>query len=351
MKLSEITEVKSAEVRVIGIGGAGCSTLNRLAESVSGRIRMLGIDTGSAIQGLYENIEVMSLGSGFGSGGSPEVAADQFLEVSDDVNNFINGADVVILLAGLGRGTGSGLSPKIAELARRLGVLTIAAVSMPFEFEGSFRDQFAIRAHDELKGFVNAIITMSNNDLAKLNTAGTSVNGAFQVADKNIADAVHVITTALESSPERFTSLKQTLSAAGETVVLSGQASDLHGGRTAVANAFDSTVKNIGGTDSIVIHVEGGIGLSLGQVAEAVTTVRERIGRNVVIHVTSQRLIGMGQDIKVTMILGGVVSGMEMSARITPIVHFHDLNRIPSASIFDSPTPRRTRGPILLPTG
>ncbi len=342
----------SVDVRVIGVGGAGCSSLIRLQEFGSANLSMLGIDTGSAAQNLPVDVESITIGNGFGSGGNSETAVDQFSEVEIEVEDFVEEADVVIILAGLGRGTGSGLSPRIAELARNAGALTIAAVNMPFEFEGRFRNQSAVAAHSALKSAADAVITMNNDDLSKLDSAGSSLNGAFQLADLNIANAVRSITTELESSPERRSAVLQSLAQAGDSVVLSGVADGLHAGRTAVSAAFDSTSTEFGQVASVVINVEGGIGLSLGQVAEAVTEIRTRLGRRTEIHVSSQRLIGMGQEMKVTMLLAGVEfvpTVEELPTRLTRVKERPAA--APQVSIFETTAPKRTRGPVLLPTG
>jgi len=352
MKLKELPRVASVEVRIIGIGGAGCSSLNRLAETVSSGASMLGIDTGSATAHLSDSVEALPIGNGFGSGGNPETAVDLFNEYESSVIDFIDGADVVILLAGLGRGTGSGLAPEIARLTRDSGALTIAAVNMPFEFEGRFRNQSAARAHELLESSTDAVMTMCNDDLLAGGAMGGSLNDAFVNADMNIAAAVHAVTLALESSPERSISVQDSLSNAGESAVVSGASTGLHAGSNAVQQAFASTSNDFVGARSAVVHVEGGIGLSLGQVAEAVAKVREEIGLDAAVHVSSERLIGMGQEINVTIVLAGIGSELPSEDKFTPIIPVQRETAItPMVSVFDTPAPRRTRGPVLLPTG
>ena len=156
------------DVRVIGVGGAGCSSLIRLQEYGSENLNLLGIDSGSAAHNLPSGVESITIGKGFGSGGNAETAEGLFPEAELAVADFVEEADVVIILAGLGRGTGSGLSPLIAKLSRDAGALTIAAVNMPFEFEGRFRNHCAEEAHSALKEASDAVITMNNDDLSKL---------------------------------------------------------------------------------------------------------------------------------------------------------------------------------------
>jgi cell division protein FtsZ len=352
MKLKELPRATNIEVKIVGLGGAGCSSLNRLSETVSSHVSMLGIDTGSATTHLKDGVEALAIGNGFGSGGNPETAVDLFSQYESKVVDFIDGADVVILLAGLGRGTGSGLAPEIARITRQSGTLTIAAVNMPFEFEGRFRNQSAVHAHELLKSSADAVMTMCNDDLLSGGAMGGSLNEAFINADMNISDAVNAVALALESSPERAISVQDSLTNAGESAVVSGISTGLHAGRKAVVEAFASTSYELVGARSAVVHVEGGIGLSLGQVADAVAKVREEIGMRAIIHVSSERLIGMGQEIGVTIVLAGIDIEQSSEGMFTPIISIRrELAIAPVVSVFDTPAPRRTRGPVLLPTG
>ncbi|MDA0596107.1 MAG: hypothetical protein O2921_03465 [Chloroflexi bacterium] len=352
MKLKELPRAADVKVKIIGIGGAGCSSLNRLTDTVSNNVRMLGIDTGSAAAHLNDGVEALSIGNGFGSGGNPETAVDLFSEYESRVVDFIDGADVVILLAGLGRGTGSGLAPEIARITRKSGALTIAAVNMPFEFEGRFRNQSAARAHELLESSADAVMTMYNDDLLAGGVMGGSLNDAFVNADMNIAAAVNAVTLALESSPERALSVQDSLTNAGELAVISGASTGLHAGSKAVVEAFTYTSSEFVGVRSAVVHVLGGIGLSHGQVADAVDKVREEIGMSAIIHVSSERLIGMGQEINVTIVLAGIGGEPSSEKKFTPFIPMQrDMANAQVMSVFDTPVPRRTRGPVLLPTG
>ena len=340
------------DVRVIGVGGAGCASVKHLHEFASSDLQVMAIDTGSAVSNLGDSIVSLPVGNGFGSGGDSIAAAEQFSEAEPTVHKFVAEADVVIILAGLGRGTGSGISPLVAEMARNSGALTIAAINMPFEFEGRFRNQSAARAHDQLTVSADAVITLNNDDLTGLGNAIGSLNGAFQRADRNVAETVRSITSALTASSGRFETVRESLRSAVNTLVLSGTADGLHAGRTAVTNAFTETAPPLADAVSGVIHVEGGIGLSLGQVAEAVTALHEQIGRHPEIHVSSERQIALGQNIRVTLLLGEgsrPVESPAVSEVVMPLTVAKPRVLIPSISIFDTPYPVRKRGPMLLP--
>jgi cell division GTPase FtsZ len=168
----------------------------------------------------------------------------------------------------------------------------------------------------------------------------------------NVASAVHAITLALESSPERSSVTLNSLSNAGESAVVSGSSTGLHAGSMAVANACASTSNDFVGVKSAVMHVEGGIGLSLDQVAETVDKLREEIGLQVPVYVSKERLVGLGQQIKVTIVFCGIGRASLTEATFSPVRLFQrDIVTDQVASVFNTQTPRRTRGPILLPTG
>ncbi len=351
MKIRESAHATRSDIRVIGIGGAGCSSLHRLVERTSNAPKMLGIDTGSATQALFGSVATLTIGEGLGSGGNIETALNKFLESESHVEQFVDEADVVIILAGLGRGTGSGLSPRVADIARRSGALTIALVNMPFEFEGRFRNQLALDAHEQLEQSADVVITMNNNDLLSVSAVGTSLSNAFQESDEKLVSTVRAISAVLGSFSHREDAVRRSLEQAGESAVIKGTAYDLHAGRTAVANAFASTKDCLASLNTAIIHVEGGIGLSPGQVEEAVMQVRTLIGLEAQVHVSTERLIGSGSKIKVTLVLAGITYEQDIPNKTIPTMQTPIRNVPQVASIFDTPLPKRTRGPILLPTG
>jgi len=172
-----------------------------------------------------------------------------------------------------------------------------------------------------------------------------------------VAELVHSIASTLKASSGRFETVKKSLMNAGNTLVLSGSGDGLHAGRIAVTNAFAESTSHLSGVESGVIHVEGGIGLSLGQVAEAVTALREQIGRHAEVHVSSERQLALGKGIKVTLLLGEgsrsventIVAGEATPLVATPHAATDARELIPSISVFDAPDPIRKRGPMLLP--
>ena len=350
MLASEIRQSTAVDVRVVGVGGAGCASLMRLEQLLFGSASMLGIDTGTAADSLPPSMESLSIGSGFGSGGDPNQAITYFSEFEQSIQDFVRDADLLIILAGLGRGTGSGLAPEIARIGRESGALTVAAVNMPFEFEGRFRNQAARKAFDTLRVEADAVIAMNNDDLSSLSDSNSSLNGAFQLADEKIANAVKAITTGLETGDIRSSAVLDSLRHAGESVVLSAEAGGDNSAQDSVLTAFESTSTKFAQVSSAVIHVEGGIGLSLGHVAEAVSEVRNQIGRRAEIHVSSERLVGMGQDVRTSIVLTGIQRLGEPIADLDGLKDDHAEEERKTLPFSADVTAVRTRGPVLVPS-
>ena len=306
MVANQIKYVREANLKVIGVGGAGCASLARLEELMPQSASLMGIDTGCATQNLSSAIASISFGTGFGSGGDPENARQQFVRVESLVREFIASADVLIILAGLGRGTGSGVTPEIARLGREAGALTLAAVHMPFEFEGRFRNYSARLAANDLRLESDAVISISNDDLSGVIRGGSSFHSAFNIADKTIVNAVNAIVAGFETDVTHATRVLDCLKQAGESVVLSAELTGKSAVENVVSKAFESRKAKFAEVESALLHVEGGISLSRAQILEIVDQLRNRIGPWSNIHLTSKRLIGMGSDIEITIVLAGV---------------------------------------------
>ena len=347
-------------VRVIGVGGAGCASLSRLDRKLTDRVTMMGTDTGPGINNLPESATSASFGDGFGSGGDSELAARHFEQISEDVTSFVRGADVVIVVAGLGRGTGSGVSPLVAGLSRRTGALTLAVASMPFEFEGRPRHDCAKKALTDLRDASDSVFEVGSSDVVEPAGKGTRLTDVFEGANRTASEALGAIVTALENCEGRFDEVSGYLRNLGLSVVMTGSSQELHAGKLAVEIAFGKLdIGNSGprtrNVESALIHVEGGIAMSAGQIAEVVASVRARIKRRAVVNVSSSRKSTLGSTVRVTLVVSGAETPTEQSSigdqQAAP--GFLRIGRTTAVapSIFETPRPIRSRGPMLLPAG
>ena len=367
------------DIRVVGIGGAGCSALRSLCDSLPDDARFLGIDTGTGTDSVRNFAEFIQVGDGFGSGGDAVAAAELFVdsdgpgEYGKAVTEFVTGADVVIIVAGLGRGSGSGIAPLVAHIAHDSGALTLAAVNLPFEFEGRFRTQSAVQALEILRNAVDTVIVTSNNDLlSPVRAAGSmSLVDAFKEADRKVSNSVSTVVSALAVSADKFGEVRRSLgqSVSGKSIVLLASSHGLHAGKYAVIRAFEGL--SSGGIDtsggcvarSVVVHIEGGIGMSSGQVQETVAVAMARTGGRADMHVTTVRDVALGPQIRVTLILTGIDPSQDLnsSGKLRPYRKINsDAHSVQPAELQSrdavpveryAPLPVRRRGPMLLSAG
>ena len=367
------------DIRVVGIGGAGCSALRSLGDFLPDDTRFLGIDTGTGTDSVRNFAEFIQVGDGFGSGGDAVAAAELFVdsdgpgEYGKAVTEFVTGADVVIIVAGLGRGSGSGIAPLVAHIAHDSGALTLAAVNLPFEFEGRFRTQSAVQALEILRNAVDTVIVTSNNDLlSPVRAAGSmSLVDAFKEADRKVSNSVSTVVSALAVSADKFGEVRRSLgqSGSGKSIVLLASSHGLHGGKYAVIRAFEGL--SSGGIDtsggcvvrSVVVHIEGGIGMSSGQVQETVAVAMARTGGRADMHVTTVRDVALGPQIRVTLILTGIDPSQDLnsSGKLRPHRKINsDAHSVQPAELQSrgavpveryAPLPVRRRGPMLLSAG
>ena len=367
------------DVRVVGIGGAGCSALRSLGDSLPDDTRFLGIDTGTGTDSVRNFAEFIQVGDGFGSGGDAVAAAELFVESDGPgeygkaVKEFVTGADVVIIVAGLGRGSGSGIAPLVAHIAHDSGALTLAAGNLPFEFEGRFRTQSAVQALEILRNAVDTVIVTSNNDLlSPVRAAGSmSLVDAFKEADRKVSNSVSTVVSALAVSADKFGEVRRSLgqSVSGKSIVLLASSHGLHAGKYAVIRAFEGL--SSGGIDtsggcvarSVVVHIEGGIGMSSGQVQETVAVAMARTGGRADMHVTTVRDVALGPQIRVTLILTGIDPTQDLNSsgklrpyrKINPDAHSVQPAELQSRGAVPveryAPLPVRRRGPMLLSAG
>ena len=348
-KLNSGSQQNNLALKIIGVGGAGCSSSERAAALLPNPLDVLYLDRDIKTKDRNGDGELLYLPLGDGVQSQPEYLDSQYSQMADEVRCFVHGADIVLVLAGLGRGMGSVVAPLVAETARNSGALTIASINMPFEFEGRIRTQAAIQALKRLRNISDTVLIMKNDDLCNPYGDKVPVREALQSADRNMTDIVQDVMNVLSASKNRINELKRTLEECGESAVVSATAIGLHAGRTAALKALGDSSLIPTVTNNVLLHIQGGIGFSIGQAAEAFSVVRKVVGPDAKIEMSTQRELSFGIDVRVTVMLMG--NDLES---VQDLGEFTKLNRLSaerSLSIFENPNPVRRRPPILLPTG
>jgi cell division protein FtsZ len=277
--------ITGARIKVIGVGGGGGNAVNRMIEAGIEGIEFLVANTDlQALKRSRAPIKIQlggRLTKGLGAGANPHIGRDAALEDTEKIIEVLEGADMVFVTTGLGGGTGTGAAPIIASLATELNALTVAVVTKPFHFEGRRRMQQADHGLRELRECVDTVITIPNERLLHTVERGVSLADSFKVADDVLRQAVQGISD-LITVPGLinldFADVKAIMAGMGLALMGVGRASGEHRAMEATQQAISSPLleeATIEGAKGVLINITGGPDLTLFEVNEASTIIRE----------------------------------------------------------------------------
>lgn len=281
---------QAARIKVLGIGGAGGNAINSIiSEGGIPGVEFISINTDA--QALLKNkadVKIQlgeKLTKGLGSGGDPEIGRQAAEESKDRIKEEIEGVDMVFLSCGEGGGTGTGATPVIAQIARELGILTVAVVTKPFDFEGKKRKQTAEEGIEKLKDFVDTLIIVPNQKVLQIIDKNTPILEAFKKIDdvlrqgiKSIAELI--VTPGLINVD--FADVKAIMTKAGTALLAIGSASGEKRALTAIKQAISSPLidTSIEGAKGILFNVVGGTDLTMSEVDEAASIIAKTVDPN-----------------------------------------------------------------------
>ncbi len=277
---------KRTIIKVMGIGGAGGNAIDRMMQCKIKGIDLIAVNTDVQDLKKIRALQKIRIGQestrGLGAGMNPELGRRAALESKSELAEALKGADMIFLTAGLGGGTGGGAIPVIAQIARSQGALTIAVVTRPFSFEGSWRTKLAERALAELKGKVDTLLVIPNDQILKLADQDMSVLGAFWKADEILRQAVQGISDLIVLPGiinVDFADLKSIMKSSGKAVFGMGQAKGEKRMEQALQAALHSPLLNmsIKGAKGILFQVAGVDDVSLQEIQEAAQQIKEDI--------------------------------------------------------------------------
>jgi cell division protein FtsZ len=277
--------ITGARIKVIGVGGGGGNAVNRMIEAGIEGIEFLVANTDlQALKRSRAPIKIQlggKLTKGLGAGANPHIGRDAALEDTEKIIEVLEGADMVFVTTGLGGGTGTGAAPIIASLATELNALTVAVVTKPFHFEGRRRMQQADHGLRELRECVDTVITIPNERLLHTVERGVSLADSFKVADDVLRQAVQGISD-LITVPGLinldFADVKAIMAGMGLALMGAGRASGEHRAMEATQQAISSPLleeATIEGAKGVLINITGGPDLTLFEVNEASSIIRE----------------------------------------------------------------------------
>ncbi len=304
-----------AKIKVVGVGGAGGNAVTRMANCFPRSIDLIVINTD--IQDLNhaqarKKIHIgKNLTRGLGTGMNPEIGQQAAEEDRAEIAEALKGADMVFIAAGFGGGTGTGAAPIVAEIAKELGILTIAVVTKPFGFEGSKRAQIAQDGIARIKEKVDTLIAIPNDKIFSIINKETSLLKAFEAIDEVLKNAVLGITELIISPGivnVDFADVKTIMSGAGSSVIGIGRASGKDRASVAATQAINSPLleMSIDGAKGILFGISGQRDLKMSEINEAANLISENIdpGAKIIFGAYHDRRLNKGQ-LKITLIATG----------------------------------------------
>lgn len=318
---------QSAVIKVIGVGGGGGNAVAHMVNSGIEGVDFICANTDAQALNSARVRTALQIGcnitKGLGAGANPDLGRQAAMEDRDRILEVIEGADMLFITAGMGGGTGTGAAPVVAQVAKEMGILTVAVVTKPFEMEGGKRMMIADNGIGELGKYVDSLITIPNEKLLSVLGPQTTLLDAFRAANQVLQGAVQGIAE-LITRPGLinvdFADVKTVMAEMGMAMMGSGAASGEDRAREAAEAAVSSPLLediNLKGANGILVNVTAGMDLSIGEFQEVGATVKEFASNNATVVVGTVIDPEMSDEIRVTVVATGL--GQEAAQAATPV--------------------------------
>ena len=306
----------SAVIKVVGVGGGGGNAVNHMVESNIEGVEFICANTDAQALKRVAAKTVIQLGDeitkGLGAGANPEVGRQAAMEDRERIAELLNGADMVFITAGMGGGTGTGGAPVVAQIAKELGILTVAVVTRPFPFEGPKRMRVAEEGMKELSEHVDSLITIPNEKLLSVLGKNASLLTAFSAANDVLLGAVQGIAE-LITSPGiinvDFADVRTVMSEMGMAMMGTGGATGENRARDAAEKAIRSPLLediDLHGARGILVNITAGPDLSIGEFNDVGATVQEFASQDATIVVGTSIDMELTDELRVTVVAAGL---------------------------------------------
>ena len=310
------TENQGAVIKVVGVGGGGGNAVTHMVNSGIDGVDFICINTDAQALKHSKVKTSLQIGSnitkGLGAGADPEVGRQAAMEDRDRIVELIEGSDMIFITAGMGGGTGTGAAPIVAQVAKELGILTVAVVTKPFEMEGNKRNALADQGINELHKFVDSLITIPNQKLLTVLGGDITLLDAFRSANQVLQGAVQGIAE-LITRPGMinvdFADVRTVMAETGMAMMGSGAARGENRARAAAEAAISSPLLedvNLSGAHGLLINVTAGMDLRTSEFHTVGETVKQYASEDatvVVGYVIDQE---MSDEIRVTVVATGI---------------------------------------------
>jgi cell division protein FtsZ len=318
------TQTQTAVIKVIGVGGGGGNAVNHMAAANIEGVDFICANTDAQALDNATVKTILQLGAGItkglGAGADPDIGRKAAEEDRDRIKDALEGADMVFITAGMGGGTGTGAAPVVAEVARELGILTVAVVTKPFPFEGGKRGKTANTGIDELGKHVDSLITIPNEKLLQVLGKEMTLLSAFSAANDVLLNATQGIAE-LITRPGLinvdFADVKTVMSEMGVSMMGTGAASGENRAREAAEAAINSPLLediNLAGARGILVNITAGLSLSIGEFDEVGNTVRDFADDEATVVVGTVIDPDLEDELRVTVVATGLGSRASLRA-------------------------------------
>src|SRR3989338_3645563 len=315
MSLKKETK-QSAIIKIVGVGGGGGNALEHMiSEKIQGVSTLCANTDVQVLQHSNADI-IMQLGESFtkglGAGANPEIGKQAALADRERIRDALSGADMVFITAGMGGGTGTGAAPVIAEIAKELGILTVAVVTKPFIFEGKKRMTIAEEGIKTLTQYVDSLITIPNNKLLSVLGKNITLLNAFKAANNVLLGAVQGIAD-LITRPGLinvdFADVRTVMSEMGMAMMGTGVSRGEQRAKEAAEAAISSPLLediDLSGARGVLVNITGGLDMSIGEFEEVGNVIKSFTSENATVVVGTVIDPEMSDDVRVTIVVTGL---------------------------------------------
>jgi cell division protein FtsZ len=310
------TYTENAVIKVIGVGGGGGNALEHMVVNQIEGVDFVSANTDAqALRKSSANTHLQlgtDITKGLGAGANPDVGRQAALEDRERIMEVINGADMVFITAGMGGGTGTGAAPVVAQVAKEMGILTVAVVTKPFPFEGAKRMKVAKSGIEELGQHVDSLITIPNEKLLKVLGKEMSLLNAFKAANDVLLGAVQGIAELITREGMinvDFADVRTVMSEMGMAMMGTGRASGPERAREAAKLAVSSPLLedvDLAGARGVLVNITAGLDMSIGEFEDVGNTVKEFASDDATVVVGTVIDPEMTDELRVTVVATGL---------------------------------------------
>ncbi len=323
-------ETQEAIIKVVGVGGCGSNAVDHMIQNGMQGVEFISMNTDAQALKSNKAPTVLQLGTGItkglGAGANPDIGREAALEDRDRIAELIQGADMLFITAGMGGGTGTGAAPVVAQVAKEMGILTVAVVSKPFAFEGK-RLAAAKAGMEALSHHVDSLIVIPNDKLMMVLGNDISMLDAFKAANDVLYGAVAGIAEVINCPGlvnVDFADVKTVMSEMGMAMMGSAIAAGVDRARVAAERAVSSPLLEdiaLSGARGILVNITASSSLKMREVHEVMSAIKNLSAEDATIIVGTVIDEGMGEDLRVTMVATGL--GSVNQSQNTPLTVIH----------------------------